>query len=82
MFCITDLNNAGNTSFKTTDEDFEALTASDAFVPAPHLARAKWVKVVRPDSLKRTDWKAHIARSYELVRSKLPKKVQAHIGTG
>lgn len=77
MFCITDLNDANNTSFKVTDEDFEELSASDTFIPAPHLQRAKWIKVVAPNSLKIKDWKERIATSYMLVRAKLPKKIQA-----
>ena len=81
MFCITDLNDAGSTAFKVADEDFEELSASDAFIPAPHLARAKWVKVIQPASLKTVDWKMRIATSYELVKAKLPKKVQAGLNS-
>lgn len=77
MFCITDLDDANNTSFKVPDEDFEELSASDVFILAPHMARAKWVKVVKPYALKIADWKAYIEKSYELVKAKLPKKVQA-----
>ncbi len=79
MFCITDLADANNTSFKVADEDFDELSASDVFMPAPHLQRAKWVKVVQPASLKIADWKSYIARSYALVKAKLPKKVQASL---
>ena len=77
MFCITNLDDANDTSFKVADEDFEELSNSEVFAPAPHLARAKWVKVMQPKALKLADWKKHIARSYELVKAKLPKKVQA-----
>lgn len=82
MFCITDLNDAGSTAFKVADEDFEELAASDTFIPAPHMARAKWLKVVQPGSLKMAEWKVRIATSYELVKAKLPKKVQAGLGAG
>ncbi len=77
MFCITNLDDANDTSFKVSDEDFEELSASDMFMPAPHLQRAKWVKVTQPQALKLADWKAHIGRAYEIIREKLPKKVQA-----
>jgi predicted DNA-binding protein (MmcQ/YjbR family) len=77
MFCITALDDAGSTAFKVADDDFEELSATDIFIPAPHMARAKWVKVVKPGALKITDWKARIAASYELVKAKLPKKVIA-----
>ena len=77
MFCITELDNADNTAFKVPDEDFEELAAGDTFIPAPHMQRARWVKVVQPQNLKLPDWKAYIAASYNLVKAKLPKKVQA-----
>lgn len=77
MFCITDLNDANNTSFKVADEDFEALSTGDTFIPAPHLQRAKWVKIAQPQHLKLPEWKRYIEASYNLVKLKLPKKVQA-----
>ena len=77
MFCITDIDDANSTSFKVADEDFDELSSGDVFMPAPHLARAKWVKVAQPKMLKIADWKSRIAQSYELVKAKLPKKVQA-----
>ena len=80
MFCITSLEAANDTAFKVADEDFDELSATDTFIPAPHLARAKWLKVVQPKALKPSDWKQHIAKSYELVKAKLPKKVQASLG--
>jgi predicted DNA-binding protein (MmcQ/YjbR family) len=80
MFCITSLTDANDTAFKVPEEDFDELSATDAFIPAPHLARAKWVKVVQAKSLKLADWKSHIATSYNLVKAKLPKKVQASLG--
>ena len=82
MFCITDLNDAGSTGFKVPDEEFEELSASGTFIPAPHMARAKWVKVVKPAALKTAEWKERIATSYQLVRAKLPKKVQATLEGG
>jgi len=77
MFCITDLTDANSTAFKVPDDDFDELSASDVFIPAPHMARAKWVKVVQPSALKLPDWKRYIAGSYALVKAKLSRKVQA-----
>ena len=82
MFCITDLNDAGSTAFKVADDEFDELSASDIFIPAPHMARAKWVRVVKPGSLKTAEWKERIATSYKLVKAKLPKKVQATLDAG
>ena|ERR1043165_2852615 len=79
MFCITSLDDANDTSFKVRDEDFDELTAGDAYGPAPHLARAKWVKVTQPKAVRLNEWKERIATSYNLVRARLPKKIQAEL---
>lgn len=77
MFCITSLDDANDTAFKVPDDEFDELSVSDVFIPAPHMARAKWVKVMQPSALRLADWKRYIAQSYALVKAKLPKKVQA-----
>lgn len=79
MFCITNIDDANDTSFKVSDEHFDELGSTDDFMPAPHLARAKWLKVVRPQSLKTADWKQFISEAYAIVKAKLPKKVQASL---
>ena len=81
MFCITNLNDANDTAFKVTDEDFECLPALGIFIPAPHLQRAKWLKVIQGDQIKLSEWRERIATSYSLVKSKLPKKLQAELAS-
>ena len=44
------------------------------------MARNKWVTVQEFNKLKVGEWKHYIGQSYELVRSKLPKKVQQALG--
>ena len=68
-------------SFKTTDELFVELTADDRFIPAPYLARNKRVMVKDISALDRKEWQEHVQRSYDLVFARLPKKLQATIGT-
>lgn len=80
MFCITNLDDANDTSFKVSDSDYDELSVGDSYVPAPHMARAKWVKVASPSAVRLPEWKSRIRESYVLVRSKLPKKVQAGLG--
>lgn len=78
--CITNLDDADDTSFKVADADYDELSTGDVYVPAPHMARAKWVKVAQPAAVKLPEWKSRIGESYGLVRAKLPKKVQAELG--
>ena len=63
--------------FKCTPEEFAELIEVDGVVPAPYMARNHWVALTRMDALPRAELRRRIARSYELVKGKLPKKVQA-----
>ena len=43
MFCVASLEPPLTYSFKVKDEEFEELSHSNGFMPAPYMARAKWV---------------------------------------
>lgn len=79
MFAVTATAgaDAGRLSFKVADEQFLALTGQPGIVPAPYLARAKWVLVEQPTRHHRAWLEARIRESYELVRDKLPKRTRA-----
>ncbi len=64
-------------SLKCTPADFQRLTDLDGIVPAPYLARALWVQVEDLAALPAAALEAQIRTSYDLVRAKLPKRVQA-----
>jgi predicted DNA-binding protein (MmcQ/YjbR family) len=67
-------------SFKCDDETFAALVERDGVVPAPYLARAKWVSLDEWSALPDKELTALIARSHAIVAAGLPKKVQATLG--
>jgi predicted DNA-binding protein (MmcQ/YjbR family) len=67
-------------SFKTTPELYDELCAREGFIPAPYMARNRWVQVEDIASLRPQEWHEHAARSYELVSSKLTKKVRSTLG--
>ena len=48
-------------------------------IPAPYLARAKWVRVENGKALSDKEAAALLRRSYELVFAKLSKKLQREI---
>ena len=60
-------------SFKVEDNRFLELTDRDNFLPAPYLARAKWVFVKDVRKADEKELKALLARSHELIVEKLPK---------
>lgn len=66
-------------SFKCTDESFAELTERPQIIPAPYMARAKWVAMEIPEALSRAELAELLRVSYELVFAKLPKRVQAEM---
>jgi predicted DNA-binding protein (MmcQ/YjbR family) len=67
-------------SFKATDGSFEILTRLDGIIPAPYLARAKWVYLDKPQRLPAKELKAYLTRAHAIVASTLPKKTQKEMG--
>ena len=79
MFAVTG-SAVDGISFKVDDERFLELTDRPGIVPAPYLARAKWVHVTRADALSDTEAAELIKRSHALVFAKLTRRLQKEIG--
>lgn len=80
MFAVTGLESKPvGISFKVSHEEFEELSISDGFIPAPYLARNKWVYLKDTNRIPRKKLEAYIKQSYELILAKLPKKTQKEI---
>jgi predicted DNA-binding protein (MmcQ/YjbR family) len=83
MFAVTaSAVPAKGMSFKVDDDRFLELTDRPGIIPAPYLARAKWVYVENAKALSDKEAAALLRRSYELVFAKLTKKLQREIGGG
>lgn len=67
-------------SIKVADEDFDEITSKQGFMPAPYLARYKWVHIDDITRLSKKQWEAYIETAYRLVASRLPTKVRKQIG--
>lgn len=81
MFLIVGIDNVPVTaSFKVPDEEFEAFTSREGLRPAPYLARYKWVYTDNINRLSRKEWTHCIRQSYELIKSKLPRKKLRELG--
>jgi predicted DNA-binding protein (MmcQ/YjbR family) len=82
MFCLIAPadHSVGRISFKSAPEHYDALSRSPGFRPAPYLARAKWVSVDDPKSLKDGEMKAYIKRAHAVIAAGLPKKRQKELG--
>jgi predicted DNA-binding protein (MmcQ/YjbR family) len=66
-------------SFKASDENFADLTERPNIIPAPYLARAKWVALETKDALSLDELAKLLRKSYELVVAKLPKKLREEL---
>lgn len=82
MFCVFLLKEglASTCSFKVEDERFLELTGVPGVIPAPYLARAKWVQVQPGHALAAADLDALVRRSHALVARGLTKKLQRELG--
>lgn len=80
MFCVVGLSQSPTSaSFKVTPEEFDELSVKKGFVPAPYVARYKWVLVEDITTLSPADWKKYINQSYQLVKEKLPSKIKKQL---
>ena len=50
------------------------MSTREGFIPAPYLARAKWVYAETPSRVKQKEGEKYIRGSYELIKAKLTKK--------
>ncbi len=61
-------------SFKVREEEFEELMERDGFIQAPYMAKNKWVLIQDVNKLKPKEWEHYINQSYEIIKSKIPRK--------
>jgi predicted DNA-binding protein (MmcQ/YjbR family) len=80
MFCVASLEKPLRISFKVNDELFDELVAREGFIPAPYMARAKWVSVTDFTEVKRQELYELITQSYKLVCQRLTKKARKELG--
>src|SRR5436190_963239 len=75
MFCVAGLAAPLTVSFKVKDEEFNVMTSKDGIVPAPYVARYKWILVENVNVLTKKEWEFYVQQSYSLIKNKLPKKL-------
>lgn len=82
MFALTpaDGSEGGRLSLKVADERFLELTDQPGIMPAPYLARARWISIVEPRLFGSAELRSLVLGSYMLVRAKLPRKLQQGLG--
>ena len=80
MFAVTPLEPARVwLSLKADPEVFAELTEQPGVIPAPYLARAKWIAIESAQALPQSELAALLRKSYDLVAAKLPRSAQAKL---
>jgi predicted DNA-binding protein (MmcQ/YjbR family) len=81
MFLVTAPDNVPpSASIKVSDEEFESLPARRGFIPAPYMARHKWIFMEDISLLSKKEWESYITEAHRLVAAKLPLRSQKEIG--
>ena len=83
MYAVTWLDARGKASgfsFKVDDHRFLELTERPGIVPAPYLARARWVQVKDAAALTDAEARDLLARSHALVAARLTRALQRELG--
>ena len=82
MFLVAGLELSPVTaSFKVTDEQFEEMSSKPGFKPAPYMAKHKWIYLDDISLMNKQEWKFYINQAYEIIKQKLPKKLQEQLKT-
>jgi len=68
-------------TLKADPEEFVDLTERPGIIPAPYLARAKWIAIESPDTLPQDEVAALLRKSYDLVVAKLPRAAQRSLAS-
>ena len=63
-------------SFKASPETFAELIERPGIIPAPYLARAKWVALETKEALRPEELAPLLRESYNLVIAKLPRNTR------
>jgi predicted DNA-binding protein (MmcQ/YjbR family) len=69
-------------SFKCSDESFAELTERPQIIPAPYMARAKWIALETPEAIDRRELSELLRNSYDLVFAKISKRLQMELLNG
>jgi predicted DNA-binding protein (MmcQ/YjbR family) len=78
MFAV--LGPTGTLSFKVNDVAFEMLIETGEARAAPYMARAKWVFLDDPSSMRDDDLTAYLREAHAIVAGKLTRKLRAELG--
>lgn len=83
IFAICSIWGEGNEqkiSFKCSDLSYQILCELPGIVPAPYLARAKWVQLADEGALSDEDIRSYLTDAHAIIAAKLTKVKQRELG--
>ena len=83
IFAICSKWGSGNhtkISFKASDLSYAILIEQPGIIPAPYLARAKWVQVETKDAMSDQDIRDYIESAYAIIMTKLTRSKRKELG--
>jgi predicted DNA-binding protein (MmcQ/YjbR family) len=69
-------------TLKADPEEFADLIERPGIIPAPYLARAKWIAIESRDTLPPAEVAVLLRKSYDLVVANLPRAAQQSLASG
>lgn len=66
-------------SFKCSEFSYQVLIEQENIIPAPYLARAKWVQVETDDAMGDEDIRSYIKEAHTIITAKLTKKLRVEL---
>lgn len=82
MFLVTSPDTVPQSaSFQVSEEEFDELTCTEGFMPAPYMAKYKWVYLDDINRLSKKEWEYYAKQSYQLKLAKLSNKLKKEIDT-
>jgi predicted DNA-binding protein (MmcQ/YjbR family) len=76
MFIWRDEQIQAPVNFKADPERFLELTDRPGLIPAPYMARHRWIKVTTADALEQAELHALLLTSHAQVLAKLPARIR------
>ncbi len=67
-------------SFKCSDFSYALLIQEDGIIPAPYLARAKWVQIESETAMSDDEITRYIHAAYDIIKDKLTKRARKELG--
>lgn len=67
-------------SFKCSEMSYSVLCDREGIIPAPYLARAKWVQLDALDAMSNTDIKLYITEAHRIITAKLSRATRRELG--